>query len=145
MTTTLPAVVLAGLLVGVAAPAVLHAQPYSLDWSTVDGGGNTSTAGSWSLRGTIGQPDAGRWMRGDNYMLQGGFWAFAALPAPALTIVPAGSGVLTISWAPDSPGWVLQETLSLSPAHWVNSPSGSANPVTIPISGTMKFYRLHRP
>ena len=35
------------------------AQPYATDWSTIDGGGGTSTGGGYSVRGTIGQPDAG--------------------------------------------------------------------------------------
>ena len=34
------------------------AQQYSIDWSTIDGGGGTSTGGVYSLSGTIGQPDA---------------------------------------------------------------------------------------
>ena len=31
---------------------------YAIDWSTVDGGGGTSSGGGYELRGTIGQPDA---------------------------------------------------------------------------------------
>ena len=47
---------------------------YNLDWWTVDGGGHTfSTGDSYTLSGTIGQPDAGV-MTGDPYTLQGGFW-----------------------------------------------------------------------
>ena len=35
-------------------------QGFGLSWSTVDGGGGTfSTGGSYSLGGTVGQPDAG--------------------------------------------------------------------------------------
>ncbi len=36
----------------------LHAE-YSIDWSTVDDGGSTSTGGVYAVSGTIGQPDAG--------------------------------------------------------------------------------------
>jgi hypothetical protein len=36
----------------------VHAQSYSIDWSTIDGGGGTSTGGVYSLSGSIGQPDA---------------------------------------------------------------------------------------
>jgi uncharacterized membrane protein len=57
-----------------------HAQiggTYELTWSTLDGGGATSsTGGTYSLDGTIGQPDAGA-MSGGTYSLGGGFWAFA--------------------------------------------------------------------
>ena len=66
------------------APAVSHAAPaqvanadsgsYDLSWWTVDGGGATfSTGGSYSLGGTIGQPDAGT-SGGGTYTLAGGFW-----------------------------------------------------------------------
>jgi hypothetical protein len=55
--------------------------PYDLSWSTIDGGGWTfSTGGTYSLGGTIGQPDAGV-MSGGPYTLQGGFWPGASAPA----------------------------------------------------------------
>jgi len=64
---------------------------------------------------------------------------------PTLTIVPAAAGQARISWTPATPGFVLQETLSLSPATWVNSPSGSTNPIVVPLDVDMKFYRLFKP
>lgn len=57
--------------------AIIYAQAgggYDLSWSTVDGGGATfSTGGTYSLGGTIGQPDAGT-MSGGAFTLDGGFW-----------------------------------------------------------------------
>ena len=54
----LPAVgVLLALLAGLLSAS---AQPYTIDWWTIDGGGGTSTGGVYSVSGTIGQPDAGR-------------------------------------------------------------------------------------
>ncbi len=50
-----------------------HAQPFAIDWYTVDGGGGTSAGGSFTLSGTIGQPDAGV-MSGGSFTLSGGFW-----------------------------------------------------------------------
>jgi hypothetical protein len=47
---------------------------YDLTWNTVDGGGGTSSAGSYTLSGTIGQPDAGT-LGGGTYIVTGGFWA----------------------------------------------------------------------
>src|SRR5437899_2475559 len=35
-----------------------HAQSYSIDWFTIDGGGGTSTGGVYQVSGTVGQPDA---------------------------------------------------------------------------------------
>ena len=46
---------------------------YDLSWSTIDGGGGTSTGGPYTLTGTIGQPDAD-WSEGGEYEVLGGFW-----------------------------------------------------------------------
>ncbi len=55
---------------------------YTIPWSTVDGGGTmSSTGGTYSLAGTIGQPDASSFstpMSGGTYTLVGGFWPVAA-------------------------------------------------------------------
>jgi hypothetical protein len=57
---------------------------YDLSWSTIDGGGGTSTDGNYALSGTAGQHDAGSPsapMTGGNYELVGGFWAGITSPA----------------------------------------------------------------
>ena len=46
---------------------------YSISWYTIDGGGGTSSGGSYQLTGTIGQPDAGYHDEAP-YELLGGFW-----------------------------------------------------------------------
>ena len=46
---------------------------YELGWNTIDGGGGTSSGGSYVLSGTIGQPDAA-YSAGGQYELLGGFW-----------------------------------------------------------------------
>lgn len=46
---------------------------FDLSWYSVDGGASFSSGGSYSLGGTIGQPDAGA-LIGGNYTLGGGFW-----------------------------------------------------------------------
>lgn len=46
---------------------------YELSWSTIDGGGGTSSGGGYTLIGTIGQPDAGV-VAGGDFALMGGFW-----------------------------------------------------------------------
>jgi len=123
---------------------------FAIDWSTIDGGGGTSTGGVYAVSGTIGQPDASQQtMTGGNYSLTGGFWALYAVQtpgAPTLTIVPSGPGQGTISWSPATgTNWVLQESLSLSPANWIDSASGSTNPIVVPASLPAKFYRLFKP
>lgn len=125
------------------------AQPYSIDWRKISGGGGTSTHGQFSISGTIGQPDAGGAMTNGQYSVTGGFWvlpqAVQTVDAPTLTIVPATLGTATISWVTGAAGFVLQETWSLSPAQWTNSPSGATNPITVPITVPTKFYRLFKP
>jgi hypothetical protein len=122
---------------------------FAIDWHTIDGGGGTSTGGVYSVSGTIGQPDVGGAMTGGNYSLTGGFWALYAVQtpgAPTLTIVPAGPGQATVSWSPGTgTNWVLQESLSLLPAVWTNSVSGSTNPIVVPATMPTKFYRLFKP
>jgi hypothetical protein len=123
------------------------AAQYAIPWHTIDGGGGTSTGGVYSLSGTIGQQDAGK-MSGGNFSVTGGFWSLFAVQthgAPRLTVVPATPGNATISWTPATPGFVLQETISLSPSNWVNSPSGSTNPIVVPAALPARFYRLLKP
>ena len=125
------------------------AQNYSIDWFTVDGGGGTSAGGAYSVSGTIGQADANpQPLTAASLSLDGGFWSLFSVQPPGgllLTIQPVGSGRATLSWFPNKPGLVLQETLSLSPSNWMNSPSGSTNPIVVPLDVEMKFYRLFGP
>jgi hypothetical protein len=125
------------------------AQTYSIDWHTIDGGGGTSTGGVYSVSGTIGQPDAGGPMTNGQYSVTGGFWALPTAiqvtGAPTLTIVPATPGNATISWTPNTPGFVLQETWVLAPANWTNSLSSATNPIVVPVTLPAKFYRLFKP
>jgi hypothetical protein len=74
----------AWILTAVAGLTALAAlAQYSMDWSTLDGGGGTSTGGVYAVTGTIGQPDAGT-MIGGNYTLAGGLWGvIAAIQMPA--------------------------------------------------------------
>ena len=127
----------------------LMAQPYLIDWHTIDGGGGTSTAAFIPSASTIGQPDASGPMTNGQYSVTGGFWALPTIVqttnAPTLTIVPAAPGNATISWSPNTPGYVLQETWTLSPANWTNSVSGDTNPIVVPAVVPAKFYRLFKP
>jgi len=54
---------------------------YGLSWWTVDGGGDTTSGGPYTLSGTIGQPDAGV-LSGGEYTLTGGFWGGRAIVPP---------------------------------------------------------------
>ncbi len=63
-----------GLAGVVLASAGAFAQPYEINWYTVDGGGTqTASDGTLFLSSTIGQPDAGT-LSGSGLILQGGYW-----------------------------------------------------------------------
>jgi hypothetical protein len=53
-----------------------------------------------------------------------------------------GANVI-ISWSPDTPGYALKETDTLTTLVWTDAPDG--NPVTIPVGSAAKFYRLKKP
>jgi len=127
--------------------AASSSAQYSIDWWTVDGGGGTSTGGVYTLNATIGQHDAGS-MSGGQFALVGGFWAIVAVQTtgiPTLTIIPAGLGQATLSWTPDTPGFHLQTSDSLSVPAWTNAPSGTNHPIMISTTEPGKFYRLVNP
>lgn len=46
---------------------------YSIPWWTVDDGGSLSTAGPYTLSGTIGQPDV-ECMAAEDFKLRSGYW-----------------------------------------------------------------------
>lgn len=75
-----------GLLLALTISAAVVANGYDLSWWTADGGGGTfSTGGSYTLGGTIGQPDAGL-LTGGAYTLGGGFWGGGELAVPPLEV-----------------------------------------------------------
>jgi hypothetical protein len=66
---------LAACSLAAAAPSFAQSGgPYSLTWSTIDGGGVTfASGGVYTLGGTIGQADAGALATG-SFGCSGGFW-----------------------------------------------------------------------
>jgi hypothetical protein len=111
----------------------MQAQPYSINWYKVSGGGGTSTNSPYTISGTIGQHDAGRPLTSGSYELAGGFWALISVlqtpGAPTLYISHSGSTV-TVFWQ-DELGWGLQQNNSLT-----NSLSWSASGGVTTASGT---------
>jgi hypothetical protein len=129
----------------------LRAQPFSIDWFTIDGGGGTSTGGAFSLSGTIGQPDAGA-MGGGSFSLEGGFWAGATAiqtpGAPFLYVSNSVSGAV-VYWERPASGFVLDETTTLAPASWTQRPwpyQTNSTHIFITVSPTgHRFFRLRHP
>ena len=125
------------------------AQAYSLSWSTIDGGGGISSGGSYSISGTIGQPDAGR-LTGGSYVLDGGFWGLIAVVpgGPRLSLVRSGANVV-VSWPATSSNYTLQSADDLARPVWAavgQTPIlvGGQYSVTVPITKAKQFFRLIR-
>lgn len=83
--------------------ASLADESLSIDWYTVDGGGGTTSAGEFTLSGTIGQPDAGMlipYCRG--FSLFGGYWSqFIDVDQPAvpvLCVCLTSTNTFLLSW-----------------------------------------------
>jgi hypothetical protein len=132
--------------------AIPASAQYTIDWSTLDGGGGQSSGGAYTLTGTIGQPDAAT-SSGGSYTLHGGFWsAFAVVPtedAPSLRIIRSGPNVV-LAWPNPSTSYQLQETLSLSSPNWtdVNAAPGvvgNERQVNQTLNPGPRFYRLRKP
>src|SRR5580658_1993955 len=115
------ALLVAGLL---SALSSAQAQNYAINWYKVAGGGGTSTGSTYTVSGTIGQPDASGTMSGGNYSLTGGFWSMISViqtpGAPTLYISQSGATV-TVYWQ-NVANWTLQQNGNLTvPAGWGNS------------------------
>jgi hypothetical protein len=131
----------------------LCAQPYSLDWYKISGGGGTSTGSVYSVSGTIGQPDAGGAMSGGNYSVTGGFWSLIyvvqTLGAPTLTVTHSGNNVI-VSWSSPSTGFELQQNSNLATTNWTTtvftiSDDGTNKSITITSPTGNLFFRLKNP
>jgi len=129
------------------------AQSYTIDWYKIAGGGGTSTGGTYTVSGTIGQPDASGAMSGGNYSVTGGFWALIQVVqtpgAPTLYISHSGNSV-TLYWQ-DVTGWTLHQNSNLTTpiASWAASSTptltNGTNYLTIANPSGNGFYRLTNP
>ena len=126
----------------------------AIGWSTIDGGGGTSTGCVYSVTGTIGQPDAGT-MSGGNFTLIGGFWGVVAVQtpgAPWLSVARTSTNTLVVWWPLPDTGWKLHATTNLvtGGSVWTEIPAPYAADATSlyfvePVPVGNKFYRLHKP
>ena len=134
-------------------PTISFAQQYSVDWYKISCGGGTSTGATYSVSGTIGQPDASGVMSGGNYSVTGGFWSLinvVQMPGvPNLVIVPNGASSVKILW-PNTGSYTLQQNGNLATASWATSgysitTANGTNSITItPPTGNL-FFRLKQP
>ena len=130
------------------------AQPYSIAWYKISGGGGVSTNGTYSVSGTIGQPDAGMTMTSGNYSLTGGFWSLISVVQtaglPELIIIPNGPNSVKVLW-PATGSYTLQQNSDLAnTGGWTTSgysisTAGGTNSITINSPTGQLFFRLKNP
>lgn len=142
-----------GLLLGLLTTGLsAHAQNYSLPWYRVAGGGGTSSGGSYTLSGTVGQAEAGPTLTGGAYALTGGFWSLISViqttGLPDLKVSHTGRSV-TISWTATGT-YTLWQTPALTGSTW--TPSGypitttnGVSSITISAPTGNLFFRLSNP
>ncbi len=117
---------------------------YSIDWCTVDGGGGSSSGGTYSVTGTVGQPDAGAMLHAP-YTVAGGFWSLLG-PRPEQRIWVEGSDVI-VAWPVTAGACQLQATDSLSEPLWSDVTSRPSvvdgeYRVRMPLSDFQQYFRL---
>lgn len=122
--------------------STVMAQSYSVDWYKVAGGGGTSTGGTYSVSGTIGQHDASGALSGGNFSVTGGFWSLVQVvqtPGAPTLLISRNGNVTTIYWQ-DVSGWNLVQSGNLATP--VASWSASASPT---LTGGTNYLNLTNP
>lgn len=130
-----------------------RAQNYSVDWHKIAGGGGMGAAGTFSVSGTIGQPDACGVLTGGKFSLTGGFWSLYAVPTPGsplLTIFLSGTNTAIVAWPAPSGGFVLQENSDPAATKWIAATNlvnvvNGTNQIIVASPVGNKFYRLFHP
>ena len=144
---------IAGLLLAFALSAAQAQTDYTNKWSTVDGGGRSSTGGVYTISGTAGQPDAGV-MRAGEYTVNGRFWGLIAVVqtpgAPPLSIRRGDGTNVLVCWPYPSESYGLQQCTNLTTANWVADASvpahvGNEWQVTVSPPVGKRYYRLQKP
>jgi hypothetical protein len=136
---------------------VARAQNYGLDWSTTTGGGGTSTAGVYTVTGTIARPDTGR-LNSSDFAIAGGFWSIVAAiqepGAPMLSLRHTQTNSVIISWPMTWQGFELLENPEITTTNWTRSatqpvvvitgPQTSEKQVVVRAPSEKRFYRLNK-
>jgi hypothetical protein len=151
--TTQPAIGLGACLFFIALSGLQAQTNLAINWSSIDGGGGSSTGGIFTISGTIGQPDPGQ-MSGGNYSIEGGFWGILAAAPPLeplwLAVARTTTNSVIIWWPSPATGWKLHQNANLSTTNWsevLTTPNddGVTRSVTVAPPLGNQFYRLKKP
>ena len=125
------------------------AQSYSLDSSTIAGGGGSAAGSVYSITGTIGQPLVGE-ITNANYSVQSGFWGVwtsISTPSAPLRIFRTATNAVVVAWPANLSGYSLRQSPDVNASNWssvTNSVTvlGDENQVIIPNPVGSRFFRL---
>ena len=136
------------------ASATANAQRFAITKYTIDSGGGTSSGGTYSITGTIGQPDAAGVSTGGNYTVSGGYWAglvniVQTAGAPELTISKFGKSTVVLTWKDPDDRWALDQSGTLRKTDWRASTltvltQGGAKSVTLGLPRLATYFRLRK-
>ena len=130
------------------------AQPFAVDWSTVAGGGGTSTGAVYSVSGTIGQAAAGATMSGGSFSVAGGFWsgitAVQTPGGPFLSIRLTTTNTVVVFWPSPSANYELEQTTNVAATSWttvvtIPDDDGTIKSIVVNPPDGNRFYRLRKP
>ncbi len=114
----------------------LLGQNYSIDWSTIGGGGGMGASGNYSLHGTIGQYGASEPATAGTYSVVGGFWAVLSATASTNTAVEgilrftnANPAILNLLNAPGNEG---MQSFSITAVSQPPAPAVTATTAELP-------------
>lgn len=128
------------------------AGPYSVSGYQIAGGDVSSTGVTFTVTGSISQPEANIVMTGHKYAVTGGYGSLVSVlqspGAPVLTITRVGNGV-KISWPYPSAGWTLQQVSASTAGSWTAengiSSDGTNNYMILTAPVGNLFFRLSHP
>ncbi|MFD3163767.1 hypothetical protein [Herpetosiphon sp. NSE202] len=105
---------LIGLMLAVQLAQAQTGGIFSLEWSTIDSGGGTSTGGDFELHSSIGQADANAASTGGEFSIEGGFWVGVPTLTPTATATETPTNTPTIT-ASNTPTNTPTETPTNTP------------------------------
>lgn len=152
--------VLSKIIVGVLllTGSAAYSQSVTNDWGKITCGSGISTAGVYTVVGTLGPAGALK-LNSKDFSIDSGVSAVIAAVqepgAPNLTLRITKTNTVVVSWAQTWPSFVLRENTDVGTGNWVNVAAQpnvivvdgekTTNQVIVPLPNGNHFYRLVRP
>ena len=114
---------------------VLGSSSYEL-WDTIDGGAGVTASGSYTVQGSVGQPEtgAGSSVTGGSYEVLSGSWEPLATATPTLT--PSATNTPTVTPSPTNTATAGGPTLTPTNTTVTPSPTNTVTPNAVELTAT---------